>query len=296
MNFSTKLFLSLAVVFVSVFFLANTSELEKRTSESYAIKAIKIPYNITFAGERIPLEIQDVKQRVDREFLVNTYWQSNTLLLIKRTHKFFPIIEPILKDNGIPEDFKYLAVIESGLMNVTSSAGAKGFWQLMSHTAKERGLEVNSNVDERYHIEKATQAACDYLLHSKELFGTWTLAAAAYNAGNRDIQRQLDKQQVSNYYDLLLADETQRYLPRVIAVKEILTHPENYGFVFENEDLYRLQRTKTVVVDTVISNIANFALQMNTNYKELKIYNPWLRENKLNNRSRKVYQIKIPVE
>ncbi len=296
MNFSTKLFLSLAVVFVSVFFLANTSELEKRTSESYAIKAIKIPYNITFAGERIPLEIQDVKERVDREFLVNTYWQSNTLLLIKRTHKFFPIIEPILKDNGIPEDFKYLAVIESGLMNVTSSAGAKGFWQLMSHTAKERGLEVNSNVDERYHIEKATQAACDYLLHSKELFGTWTLAAAAYNAGNRDIQRQLDKQQVSNYYDLLLADETQRYLPRVIAVKEILTHPENYGFVFENEDLYRLQRTKTVVVDTVISNIANFALQMNTNYKELKIYNPWLRENKLNNRSRKVYQIKIPVE
>lgn len=296
MNTTNKIAIGLLLTFLGLFFIFSTSEKEKRTSESYAIKAIKIPYHITFAGEQIPLEIQDVKERIDREFLVNTYWQSNSLLLIKRSHKFFPIIEPILKKNGIPDDFKYLAVIESGLMNVTSSAGAKGFWQLMSHTAKEKGLEVNSNVDERYHIEKATQAACDYLLHSKELFGTWTLAAAAYNAGNRGIQRQLDKQQVDNYYDLLLADETQRYLPRVIAVKEILTNPENYGFVFENEDLYRLEQTKTVVVDTAITNIAQFAKQMNTNYKKLKIHNPWLRENKLNNKSRKVYHIKVPVE
>ena len=177
---------------------------------------------------------------------------------------------------------------------MTSSAGAKGFWQLMPHTAKERGLEVNSNVDERYNVEKATQAACNYLLESKEKFGTWTLAAAAYNAGNRGISRNQEKQKVTDYYDLLLSTETQRYVPRIIAIKEILSHPSHYGFVFDREDLYNLSKTKSVKVDTAIHNIASFALQMNCNYKELKLHNPWLRENHLNNRSRKEYTIKIP--
>ena len=293
-NFN-KYIIPITLVCISfALFIYSTEEPIKNTSDTYQIKALKIPNNLTFAGEAIPLNKPDVRERIDKELLVNTYWQSNALLLIKRSHKFFPVIEPILAKNGIPDDFKYLAVIESGLENVTSSAGAKGFWQLMPHTAKERGLEVNNNVDERYNIEKATEAACDYLLQSKEKFGTWTLAAAAYNAGNRGISRNQEKQKVTDYYDLLLSSETQRYVPRIIAIKEILSHPNHYGFIFDNEDLYKLEQTKLVTVDTAIHNIASFAQQMECNYKELKLHNPWLRENHLNNKSRKKYEIKIP--
>lgn len=289
-----QLLLLLGILSLGALCISSSDRKNDKITDNYKIKALKIPTNIKFCGEGIPLFKKDIKERIDRELLVNTYWQSNALLLIKRSHKYFPIIEPILKEQGIPDDFKYLAVIESGLMNVTSSAGAKGFWQLMKETAKEKGLEVNDNVDERYHIEKATKAACTYLLKSKELFGTWTLAAAAYNAGNRGIQRQMDKQKADDYYDLLLAEETQRYVPRIIAIKEIISKPNNYGFYFDKEDLYELPATKTVTVDTVINNVADFALKFKTTYKELKIHNPWLRENKLNNKSRKEYQIKIP--
>lgn len=266
------------------------------TSEFYKIKALKIPKDLSFAGERVPLEKQDIKERIDRELLVNTYWQSNGLLFFKRTHKYFPIIEPILKKNGIPNDFKYLAVIESGLLNVTSPAGAKGFWQLLSSTAKENGLEVNNNVDERYNLELATQAACNYLKEAREKFGSWTLAAAAYNAGIKGISKKLETQQVKSYYDLLVGNETKRYVPRIIAVKEILTHPKKYGFIFEKSDLYNLKQTKTIKVDTVITDIARFSKNLGINYKTLKLYNPWLRENKLNNKTRKEYSIKIPIE
>jgi len=294
MTNSAKIVSFFTLVFICFLFINSTSESNRKTSETYQIKALKIPLNLSFAGEKVPIHKPDIKERIDREFLVNTYWQSNALLLIKRTHKYFPIIEPILAKNGIPDDFKYLAVIESGLQNVSSPAGAKGFWQLLKATAKEKGLEVNSNVDERYHIEKSTQAACDYLKHSKELFGNWTLAAAAYNAGNTGILRQLKRQKVTNYYDVLLSEETLRYIPRIIALKEILTNPENYGFIFEKEDLYTLPKTKVVKVDTIISNIALFAKGFNSNYKEIKIHNPWLRENKLNNKSRVEYAIKVP--
>lgn len=295
MNTPSKIIVSISLIACCfLLFIHSTKEPENNTSDTYQIKALKIPNNLNFAGEKIPLEKADIRERIDKELLVNTYWQSNALLLIKRSHKYFPIIEPILKKHGIPNDFKYLAVIESGLENVTSSAGAKGFWQLMPHTAKERGLEVNNNVDERYHIEKATEAACDYLKHSNELFGNWTLAAAAFNAGNRGISRNLEKQKVNSYYDLLLSDETQRYLPRIIAVKEILSHPDFYGFKYDQEDLYELVDTKTIKVDTVITNIALFAKEMQCTYKDIKLHNPWLRENKLNNKSRKEYSIKIP--
>lgn len=277
----------------------NTNEIidsDKNTSETYQIKALKIPDNLNFAGEPVPIEKADIKERIDRELLVNTYWQSNGLLLFKRVHKYFPIIEPILKKNGIPNDFKYLAVIESGLQNVTSPAGAKGFWQIMKGTAKENGLEVNSNVDERYHIEKATLVACNYLKAAKERFGSWTLAAAAYNAGNAGINRKIKTQKVDNYYDLLLGEETQRYVPRMVALKEILSNPEKYGFIFDNEDLYKLIPTKIIKVDSVITDIARFSKDLGINYKILKLHNPWLRENKLNNKTRKMYQIKIPFE
>ena len=266
----------------------------KITSDSYTIKAIKIPSNLSFAGERVPLEKHDIKERIDRELLINTYWQSNALLWIKRTHKYFPIIEPILKEKGVPNDFKYLAVIESNLRNVTSPAGAKGFWQLLKAAAKENNLEVNDNVDERYHLEKATRAACDYLLKSKKKFGTWTLAAAAYHDGNGGLNGKLTEQQVTSYYDVLAGENTQRYVPRIVAAKEILTQPEKYGFQFDKEDLYTLPASYPVKVDTAITNIASFAKKYNTNYKELKIHNPWLRENKLNNKSGKTYYIKIP--
>ncbi len=272
---------------------ATTDTLELNTTKLYQIKALKIPGDLNFAGEKIPLEEHDVKERVDRELLVNTYWQSNALLLIKRSEKYFPIIEPILAKHGIPDDFKYLAVIESGLMNVSSSAGAKGYWQLMNKTAKELGLEVNKNVDERYDITKSTEAACKYLLKSKKRFGSWTLAAAAYNAGNAGISRKMKAQKVDSYYDLLLVSETSRYVPRIIAMKEILENPAKYGFVFEKDDLYSHPEFKIIVIDSTITNLADFAIKMNTNYKKLKIYNPWLRENKLNNKSKKKYIIKI---
>ncbi|MDO3694574.1 lytic transglycosylase domain-containing protein [Wenyingzhuangia sp. chi5] len=286
---------SLGAILISIPFFTNATPSTKKTGENYIIKALKIPNGIHFAGEEIPLHNIDVKERVDKEFLVNTYWQSNGLLLIKRAHKFFPIIEPILKKNNIPNDFKYLAVIESGLQNVTSPAGAKGFWQLMPATAREYGLEVNDNVDERYDLEKATNAACQYILKAKEKFGTWTAAAASYNIGINGLDRRMEEQMVTSYYDVLLPDETSRYLPRIIAIKEILSKPYDYGFVYDKNDLYVLPKYRTVKVDTAITNIAGFAQNFNTNYKELKILNPWLRENELNNRSRKPYKIKIPV-
>ncbi|MCF6348154.1 MAG: lytic transglycosylase domain-containing protein [Flavobacteriaceae bacterium] len=266
----------------------------KNTSDSYAIKAIKIPDDLEFAGEKVPLHKPDIKERIDRELLVNTYWQSNALLWIKRTHKYFPIIEPILKEKGVPNDFKYLAVIESNLRNVTSPAGAKGFWQLLKAAARENGLEVNDNVDERYHLEKATRAACDYLLKAKKKFGTWTMAAAAYHDGNGGLNKKLTQQQVNSYYDVLAGENTQRYVPRILAAKEILSNPKKYGFQFDEDDLYNLPASYPVKIDTPITNIASFAKKYGTNYKELKIHNPWLRENKLNNKSRKVYYIKIP--
>lgn len=269
-------------------------EVVKNTAENYKIKALKLPANLNLAGERVPLELPDIKERMDRELLVNTYWQSNGLLMLKRAHKYFPILEPLLKKYGIPDDFKYLAVAESGLMNNSSPAGASGFWHFMKGSGKEYGLEINTNVDERYHLEKATKVAAEYLLKAKERFGTWTLAAAAYNAGSARISKSLESQQVDNFYDVLLNIETSRYVFRIIALKEILSNPEQYGFEFDDSDLYVYPQIKIVKVDTAITNIASFAKSFNTNYKELKLLNPWLRENKLNNRSRKLYEIKLP--
>ncbi len=271
----------------------KTADPLKCTSELYEIKALKLPSYMDFAGETAPLNDTEVYERIDREIHVNTYWQSNGLLLFKRANKYFPIIEPILASNGIPDDFKYLAVIESGLQNATSPAGAKGFWQIMKATGKEYGLEVNANVDERYHLEKATQAACQYLLKSKKRFGTWTLAASAYNAGNKRISDRLTQQETDNYYDLLLNLETARYVPRIIAVKEILSNPEKYGFSFDPEDLYQPIATYEVRVDSPITNITQFAKDNNMTYKEFKNLNPWLRERHLNNKSKKEYFMKV---
>src|SRR5680860_325633 len=267
---------------------------KENSTGSYTISALKMPENLNFAGEPVPIENPDIYERMDRELLVNTYWQSNALLLIKRAHKYFPVIEPILKEYGIPDDFKYLAVIESGLTQAVSPAGAVGFWQIMQGTGTDYSLEINDNVDERYHIEKSTRMACEYLKKSKENFGSWTMAAAAYNAGNTGVLRQLERQEVSNYYDLLLGEETGRYVFRILALKEILKHPQKYGFNFSEDQLYKNIPTYSVKVDTSVENFAAFAQKFDINYKILKIHNPWLREANLVNRSGKMYHIEIP--
>ena len=268
--------------------------LDKKIANSYKVYALNVPDSLSFADEQVPLDEPDILERMDRELLVNTYWQSNGLLMFKRANKYFPIIEPILKKNGVPDDFKYLAVIESGLQNITSPAGAKGFWQIMRTTGREYGLEVNSNVDERYNLEMATQVACDYLNNAKEKFGSWTLAAASYNAGMAGISKQLDRQGANNYYDLVLGEETGRYIFRIIALKEILNHPDKYGFNFRVKDLYNTIPTYKVEVDTAVTDFVKFSEKFGINYKILKLHNPWLREAHLNNKTRKQYYIQIP--
>jgi len=271
--------------------------IERKLINDYNIYAIPIPEKMDFAGEKVPLNNPDIRERMDRELLVNTYWQSNGLLLIKRANKYFPIIEPLLKEYGIPDDFKYLAVAESGLQNNNSPAGAAGFWHFMKTTGKEYGLEINSYVDERYHIEIATRVAAEYLIKAKKRFGSWTLAAASYNAGISGISKQQERQLINDsYYDLLLNDETSRYLFRILALKEILSNPYKYGFNYRESDLYKPISTYKVKVDTAVTNFAVFAKNFNINYKILKIHNPWLRDNFLKNTSGKEYFIEIPEE
>ena len=264
--------------------------------QSSKVFALKLPEIIDFAGEVVPIEFPDIKERFDKELLVNTYWQSNMLLLLKRANKYFPLIEKILEEEGIPDDFKYLAVIESALENARSPKGAKGFWQIMPNTGREYGLEVNANVDERYHIEKSTRVASSYLIKAKKRLGSWTLAAASYNRGMSGISRLLKKQLADNYYDLLLNNETSRYIFRILAVKEIMSHPDRYGFVFSKEDLYTPIPLRKIGLDTAIGNLAAFSKAQKINYKILKTHNKWLIENHLNNRSRKFYEISIPEE
>ncbi|MGB5553996.1 MAG: lytic transglycosylase domain-containing protein, partial [Flavobacteriaceae bacterium] len=245
------------------------NDLETRGSQGYRISAIEIPENLNFAGEKVPQEDPEVMERVDREFLVNTYWQSNAVLLMKRANKYFPIIEPILAKNGIPDDFKYLAVAESGLQNVVSPAGATGFWQIMKATGKEYGLEINDNIDERYHIEKATEVACKYLKTYKEKYGSWTLAAATYNTGTGSIDKFMGIQKADTYYDLLLGEETGRYVFRIMAIKEILSNPNKYGFDIQKEDMYQAVPTFTVEVAEPVLSFADFAKKYEINYKIL---------------------------
>ncbi|KOY52471.1 lytic transglycosylase domain-containing protein [Polaribacter dokdonensis] len=299
MKKSFRLLTLVGVVLITIFFMNAIHENEVQsitnTHKNYKIQALQLPANLNLAGERVPIEIPDVKERMDRELLVNTYWQSNGLLLIKRANQYFPILEPLLKKYGLPDDFKFLALAESGLIDETSSVGAAGMWHFMKTTGKEYGLEINKNVDERYNIEKSTKVAAEYLKKSKEKLGSWTLAAAAYNAGNYGVASRLETQEVDNYYDALLPDETERYIFRILALKEVISNPRKYGFVFAESDLYTLEKTKEIEVDTAITNIATFAKNYGLNYKEFKKYNPWLRENHLNNKSRKLYQIKIPI-
>ncbi len=285
-------------------FVSATDKIESTETVStpnntkpYYIQSLEVPEKVNFAGEEVPVERFDVKEKFDREILSNTYFHSNTILMIKRANRYFPIIEPILKANGIPDDFKYIAMIESGFQpRIVSPAGAAGIWQFMSSTAKEYGLEVNSYVDERYNVELATEAACKYLQKQYDTFGSWTLTAASYNAGRNRILKTIDSQKNNVYYDMLLPEETQRYVFRALALKEIFKKPSDYGFRVFKEDLYPGMPSKDTLVNTPIENIVEFAEKHHTTYYMLKEYNPWLRDNYLRNASGKRYTIKLPDE
>lgn len=272
------------------------------SGKTHAIKAfqdielVSLPDTLYFAGERVPLENFDTRESLDREMLVNSYWHSQTIYLLKLSGRYFPVIEPILKKEGIPDDFKYLALAESGLQQLVSPLKAVGMWQLLESSAKEEGLEVTPEVDERYDIEKATLAACSYLKKSKDLLGSWTMAAAAYNFGRTGMLKQIDRQGTRYYYDLTLGDETGRYVFRILALKLIFENPTAYGFAMDSTDLYPPLRYTEVKVDTSITRIADFAAKEGTNYKMLKYFNPWLRESYLPNPKHKTYTIKIPVK
>jgi membrane-bound lytic murein transglycosylase D len=295
-------FLVLLIAAVSGIFMAlrddDSTSTEKTYrayfSRDYNVYALDLPDAPNLAGEPVPLGDFEVAERLDRELLVNTYWQSNGLLLIKRAAKYFPIIEPILAEEGIPNDFKYLALAESGMQHIVSPAGAAGIWQIMKGTGQEYGLEVRDDVDERYHIEKATHVACAYLREAYSKFGSWTLAAASYNMGMNGLERRLESQGVSNYYDLLLNSETSRYVFRIIALKELLSHPEGYGFHYDDRHLYNLPETRGYRVDTSIADLAVWAQSLGSNYKMLKTLNPWLRSNELKLRTDEAYTLQLP--
>lgn len=285
-----------SVVLVSgILINAVSGKAPAKTSKENTVTDFYFPATIDFAGEVTPLDVSDVRERFDRELLVNANLHATTQIIIKRANRAFTVIEPILKKNGVPDDFKYLAVAESGLMNAVSPAGARGVWQFMPETGKQYGLEINDLVDERYHLEKSTEAACKYLLNAKEKLGSWTLAAASYNAGLAGVNRQLTFQGVDDYYDLLLNDETSRYVFRILALKQVMKEPTKYNFHLSEEDMYPVLPVKNVTITASVPDLAVFAKEQGINYKILKIHNPWMRDRKLNVASGKEYSVEIPL-
>lgn len=272
------------------------TNIENPNIKYYRNFAVKIPDNIDFAGEKVPIRRYHVRESLDLELLKNTYWHSNTILMFKRAYRYFPVIEPILKKNKIPSDFKYLPLIESAFTNATSPKGAKGFWQFMENTATGFDLEVNSEIDERLNLEKSTVAACKYLKRAYRKYDSWTLAAASYNAGEGRISSELKKQRTNNYYDLYLVEETSRYIFRILALKTIFNHPVTYGFYLRKKDFYPPIPTYTVKVDSSVDDLVSFAKKYNITYKILKDFNPWLRKQQLSNKNKKTYYFQIPKE
>ena len=255
---------------------------------------IELPETMEFCGEEVPLHLFYVRERLEREIMVNSYRHSATILLLKRTTRWFPVMEPIMKKNGLPEDFKYLAMIESELTNAVSPSKAVGFWQFLESTGKEYNLEINKEVDMRYNVEKETVAACKYLKASYRKFGSWTAAAAAFNCGNGRITKTQEEQRVDSYYDMILPEETQRYVFRILALKLITENPEKYGYQIGDNGWYRPLESKTVTVVQSIPDLTDFAYSQGTNLKLLKYFNPWLRSNSLTVSAGNSYEIKIP--
>ena len=269
---------------------------ESESAKKSAVYSPKIPTGVNFAGELIPIDNYDILESLDNEMLANAFWHSQMMRFLKRANRFFPVIEPILKANNIPDDFKYLAVAESALTNAVSPAKATGFWQFLPKTAKEYGLEVNTEIDERYNLEKSTQAACDYLNKSYKKFGSWTLVSASYNMGTSGVLRSMKAQKVNNYFDLFLNSETARYVYRIVAIKTIMENPTKYGYNLRQKDLYQPIPTYTIEIDSAIVDFNIWALEQGINYKILKNLNPWLRKSYLKNTKKKTYLIRIPTQ
>ncbi len=284
---------SLVLIFI---FATKKVENPKEIHENYAVYSLHFPDSVSFAGERVPLEYFDVKEALDRELHVNTYWQSQTIFMIKRANRYFPEIEAILKEEGVPDDFKYMAMAESGLTNSVSPSNAAGFWQFLKKTSEENGLQVNSEIDERFNIEKSTHAACKFLKNAYAKYGNWTMAAASYNMGKQGLSKQQDFQKENNYYNLALNEETSRYIYRILAFKLVIENPELYGFHLTKEDLYPPLKYTTVEVDGTINDWTSFANEHNTNYKMLRLFNPWIRADVLTNKNKFKYTVRIPVE
>jgi hypothetical protein len=285
----------LAVALIG-FFLSSFKGEGQAPSPDQRVRSINLDKAYNFCGEKFPMDNWDVRQRLDAELLRNVYFHSQTILAIKRANAIFPIIEPILKEEGVPSDLKYLAVAESALSNVVSPAGARGLWQFMKDAADGYGLEVNTEVDERYHLEKATHAACKYLKKEKERLGSWVLAAAAYNGGPGRIAEEMAKQRAKSFFELnLAADETMRYPFRIVAIKEVMEHPTDFDYEIEKEHLYPpITGYKTVEVKGAVASWGDFARENGIHYRMLKLYNPWLIDSKLTNKDGKTYLIRIP--
>lgn len=304
--------LGLSVLFILVLFINNRIDrLEKMVGtsdnptiiydqgvqEDGPLTAISydLPKNLNFAGEPLSLDRSDLREQFDKELQINIYFHSNTIFLIKRANEWLPQFEPILKKNGIPDDFKYLPLIESGLMNAVSPANAVGFWQIVKSAGKENGLEISKEVDQRYDPIKSAEAACKYFKKAYNKFDNWTLVAASYNRGMSGLDRAIQKQKVDSFYDLFLNDETARYVFRILAIKEIIENPERYGFKINPQHMYQQDSLRYVEVNSTIPDLVDFSLSQGTNYKLLKRHNPWLRDDRLTVHKNEVYKIAIPV-
>lgn len=274
----------------------NDELLARAIRADYRVYAPPLPDTLYFCGERVPLNLYYVREGLDRELVSNMYYQSNTLFNIKRATRVFPTIERILKEERVPEDIKYLCVIESGLQNVTSSAGAQGYWQFIKTTGQKYGLEIGDDIDMRNDLEASTRAACRYLKSLKARFGGWAEAAAAYNCGENGLSKRLDNQHQTSYYELLLNQETQRYVYRILAMKLIMQHPQDYGFYVRRCDTYPEIPTTEVELAGQNVDLVDFAISHGTTYKMLRTLNPWLTSSTLKNKSGKSYKVRIPTK
>lgn len=301
MKHTTKLSISISLfLFLAVLFAFGYKYTSENINTEYApdyyenmIAAPYIPQTISFAGEEVPVEIYWVREALDKELIINCYQHSRTLQIFKKSGRYFPVIEKILEEEGVPKDFKYLCVAESGLDNVVSPAEASGFWQFIETTGRNYGLEINTEVDERYDVEKATRAACRYLKGCKERLGSWSMAAAAYNMGEAGVVSASENQQTNSYWELHLNQETARYLYRILSYKLIFENPRQYGITLKNADLYYPVPCVEITVNSTIPDLYLFAREHNILYRELKSLNPWLRSTKLTVKT-KTYTIKIP--
>jgi len=271
-------------------------EVTKEGRPQYKWYAPELPASLSFCGEPVPLERWEVRERLQRELIVNAYQHGSELYILKLAGRYFPIIEERLKANDVPDDMKFVCVAESSLQqNAISGVGAASFWQFMKDTGPHYGLEVNDEVDQRFNVEKATDAACKYFKEAYAKFGSWTAAAASYNCGQTGYANQVDFQQSSNYYELIFPDETNRYVFRILALKYILSNAKTFGFMNELSEDFKPLKARKIEVDHTIDNLNDFARANNTTYKMLKIYNPWLRAHKLTVKQGKTYEIALPL-